>query len=268
MPDPLPVSTVASAGPVDREARIEQLLLSGLDLYFAGHYEQAINVWTRVEFLERGHSRARAYIERARGALAEQQRESELLLHQGVEAFDQGDVRAARELIDRAVARSGPTDLALAVLERLNRLDASGHTTAVPVDVVTAVPSPSSERLAAGAAHRWPLAITIALSTASGVLLAALAFDAWLTYRAPTDAAIVLPEETLPIVRPADLSLARARRLAAAGHVHEALRVLEDIGVADPRRGDADRLVTELQHLLLDVSGLPRSSVQDVPDPR
>ena len=65
----------------DREALIEQLLLAGLDHYFDGSYEQAVNVWTRVAFLERGHGRARAYIERARGALAERQRESEELLH-------------------------------------------------------------------------------------------------------------------------------------------------------------------------------------------
>ncbi len=61
----------------DRAALIEQLLLAGLDQYFSGQYEQAIHVWTRVFFLDRGHARARAYIERARGALAERQREAE-----------------------------------------------------------------------------------------------------------------------------------------------------------------------------------------------
>src|SRR5262249_32709625 len=61
----------------DRLALIEQLLLAGLDHYFIGQYEQAIHVWTRVFFLDRGHARARAYIERARCALAERQREAE-----------------------------------------------------------------------------------------------------------------------------------------------------------------------------------------------
>src|SRR5262245_34466317 len=32
----------------ERSSRIEQLLLAGLDHYFDGHYEQAIDVWTRV----------------------------------------------------------------------------------------------------------------------------------------------------------------------------------------------------------------------------
>ena len=83
----------------DREARIEQLLLWGLDHYFAGKYEQAINIWTRVTFLERGHGRARAYIERARGALAERQRESDELLHTGVEAYHAGDLESARVIV-------------------------------------------------------------------------------------------------------------------------------------------------------------------------
>ena len=72
------------ASGADRDAKIEQLLLVGLDHYFAARYEQAINVWTRALFLDRSHARARAYIERARSALAERQRESEELLQNGV----------------------------------------------------------------------------------------------------------------------------------------------------------------------------------------
>src|ERR671915_1937487 len=125
MSDPLrsdPVRPAEAAGEADREARIEQLLLGGLDHYFAGEFEQAINVWTRVVFLERGHNRARAYIERARGALAERHRESEELLHRGIAAFNNGETDAARDLITRAVDQGGPHDVALVLLERLNRL--------------------------------------------------------------------------------------------------------------------------------------------------
>mgnify|MGYP003350088360 CR=1 FL=1 len=52
--------------PRDHVEKIEQLLLAGLDAYFAGQHEQAINVWTRVVFLDRHDDRARAYIERDR----------------------------------------------------------------------------------------------------------------------------------------------------------------------------------------------------------
>src|SRR3954449_13256300 len=83
----------------DRDAKIEQLLLVGLDHYFAARYELAINVWTRALFIDRSHPRARAYIDRARSALAERQRESEELLQNGVAAFQRGDADEARRLL-------------------------------------------------------------------------------------------------------------------------------------------------------------------------
>src|ERR687890_733770 len=75
----------------ERDARIEELLLVGLDHYFGGRHELAINVWTRVLFLDRSHGKARAYIERARSALAERQREAEELLRTGADALTRGD---------------------------------------------------------------------------------------------------------------------------------------------------------------------------------
>ena len=90
--------TTPPSDDTDRATRIEELLVSGLDHYFAADYEQAINIWTRVVFLEREHDRARAYIERARSAIAERQRESEELLHRGVDAYKSGDVANARDL--------------------------------------------------------------------------------------------------------------------------------------------------------------------------
>ena len=64
------------ASRAERDAKIEQLLLAGLDQYFAGQYDQAITVWTRALFIDRSHARARAYIERARSAQAERQRDA------------------------------------------------------------------------------------------------------------------------------------------------------------------------------------------------
>src|SRR4051812_43339612 len=120
----------------DRDAKIEQLLLVGLDHYFAARYELAINVWTRALFLDRSHARARAYIERARSALAERQRESEELLQHGVAAFQRGEADEARRLLHAAIDGGAPSEGARGVLDRLNRLE----TTAVPAT------SPRSDR--------------------------------------------------------------------------------------------------------------------------
>src|SRR5262249_25129549 len=110
------------AAGADRDAKIEQLLLLGLDHYFSAHYEQAINVWTRALFLDRSHARARAYIERARSALAARQRESEEVLQHRGEAFRRGEGGEARRLLQAAIAGGAPAEEALAILERLNRL--------------------------------------------------------------------------------------------------------------------------------------------------
>src|SRR4029079_12349925 len=113
---------IGAAAEVDRDAKIEQLLLVGLDHYFAARYEHAINVWTRALFLDRNHPRARAYIERARSALAERQRESEELLHHGVAASDRGEPDEARRLLTEALSGGAPADEVLAFLSRLDRL--------------------------------------------------------------------------------------------------------------------------------------------------
>src|SRR5215207_6203395 len=134
----------------DRAARIEQLLLSGLDHYFGGRFEEAINIWTRVAFLERGHGRARAYIERARGAQAERQREHEELLHRGVTAYHAGDMDTARTLLTRAIEEGGPTDVALSFLQRLNRFEAATDYGRLPVSRIVSggyiAPPPAGRR--------------------------------------------------------------------------------------------------------------------------
>jgi tetratricopeptide (TPR) repeat protein len=122
MPEPQPIDGRHTHDAVS-DAKIEQLLLAGLDHYFAGRYEQAIDVWTRVFFFDRDHPRARAYIERARSALAERQRESEELLQKGVAAFHRGDASEARRLLTAAIDGGAPSEEALAVLGRLDRLE-------------------------------------------------------------------------------------------------------------------------------------------------
>ena len=90
MTDPLRTDHPSDHGEVperERDARVESLLIAGLDHYFAGQHELAISVWTRVLFLDRGHARAKAYIDRARSAIAERQREGDELVQAGVAAW-------------------------------------------------------------------------------------------------------------------------------------------------------------------------------------
>src|SRR5258708_17980712 len=160
MSDPLRTDGVHAqdeAGVADRDAKIEQPLLVGLDHYCGARYELAISVWTRALFLDRSHARARAYIERARSALGERQRESEELLHNGVAAFDRGEGDEARRLLHAAIERGAPSEEALAVLERLNRLG-------------TAVSTPSSAPVEPTLRPRAPLAGAGATSSIGGAV--------------------------------------------------------------------------------------------------
>src|SRR5688500_11399917 len=173
-----------SADAADREALIERLLLAGLDHYFEGRFEQAVNVWTRVAFLERGHGRARAYIERARGALAERQRESDELLHRGLDAYRTGDLAAARELLTRAAA-AGTSETALVFLQRLGVAEA-GQAAAAFVADISGETAHSGRPLrrhtdrAAVRATNWIATVAVSVSIAAAILLAAQPIASWL----------------------------------------------------------------------------------------
>jgi len=261
-----PVSDSEPPDDADREARIEQLLLSGLDHYFAGQYERAISVWTRVVFLERHHDRAHAYIERARSALAERQRESEEHLHDGVSAYNAGHIEKARDLLTRAVEQG--SDTAVVFLDRLNRVG-----TAVPGADVRIDPLPSRltgiRRRVALPPRRggWTAAAIFALLLAATMLLGGLPIGTWLSelqVAAPALSTQVASDEPLPVVRASEILLARARALHAGGRLRDALRALDRIGVADPFRAEADRLRADVQRDLLAAAGI-QSSVPDVP---
>ncbi len=147
---------------------IEELLLVGLDHYFAGRHELAINIWARVLFLDRSHGKARAYIERARSALAEKQREAEELIHTGQAALDRGDHGAARRLLTSA-ERAGGGDEALSLLHRLDRLDAvtPAAVRTRPTSTAAAEPAHTDPRATRDARVAWVVA-----GIATGVLLA------------------------------------------------------------------------------------------------
>ncbi len=244
----------ALSSEADRAARIEQLLLSGLDHYFGGRYEQAINIWTRVAFLERGHGRARAYIERARSALAERQRESEELTHNGIAAYEAGDLQTARELLTQAVEQGGGNETALLFLQRLSRLDVVPSGTPRSHEAVSSRPRgpyPDQPHTTASSGG-WIATIAACVVIVGLVTVTALAVRSWLV-ELPVTAPQGEPAraEALPIVRVSDTRLSRARAMATSGRSHDALSILSEIDIADPLRGEADRLTADIQRGLL-----------------
>jgi tetratricopeptide (TPR) repeat protein len=258
-----PAQAPASGGAVpERDAKIEQLLLVGLDHYFVGRYDQAINVWTRALFLDRSHPRARAYIERARTALAEAQRESEELLQSGVAAFDRGEGDEARRLLLTALDRGAPPDEALAVLGRLNRLEAAVPPAAARSPrTASYVGAPPRTRISRRTLA-WMGVATVVLAAAVYTLVSTGLDWQWLLLsdEGPAAAATApVPHDTmLPLPRRGEMAFARARALAAAGRLRDALTALDGVRLTDPERADADRLRSDIQHQLLDLANVPR----------
>lgn len=259
MTDPLQAQTGA-----DDEARIEHLLVTGLDHYFAEEYEQAINLWTRVLFLDRNHDRARAYIDRARSAQAERQRISEALVHQGLEAFDKGEVARARELLSDALEQGASHDVALGVLGRIDRLDA-GQRSGIRI-------APSTRRKAFSTSvadgerepsHHGTLALWWATAAAI-VLVAAISFvivspngwSDWFPVQATTTTPVQFTPAPapLPIPAPTEGYLSQARAMFAGGKLRDALRALDRVPVGDTLRPDAERLRADIQRELLAVA--------------
>jgi tetratricopeptide (TPR) repeat protein len=229
----------------ERSSRIEQLLLAGLDHYFAGQYEQAIDVWSRVAFLERRHGKARAYIERARGALAERQRESEELVDRGRAAFDAGDVLTARRLLTEAVSQSGSGDTAALLLERLNRVSGSAQTPGG----THADAARTAE--AEGRPTNWVTTIVASAAVVAAVLVAGRMIAATLAEWPDARIAPVGHAEPLPELREGDMAVERARELYASGQVRQAIAVLQTVEAGDPGRTAADALRAAWQREVL-----------------
>lgn len=255
----------------ERDARIEQLLLAGLDEYFSSKYEHAINLWTRVLFLDRHHDRARAYIERARSAQAEQQRETEVVLQQGIEAFQQGDVQGARRLIADALDRGASREDAQGLLDRIDRLGA-GQTAPPRRRRVSPTAPRTSDASAVQIGQRrrgWVVAVLL-VAAAIGVVavgflgLTPLDPASWLATAAPpTGTAVsVQTPDALPIPAASEAVLARGRSLVDTGRLHDAIEQLDKIPIGDSLHAEATALRTRIHRDLLAVATaeMPRRS--------
>jgi hypothetical protein len=269
-----PRRSEADAGAAD-EGRIEHLLVTGLDHYVAGEFEAAINLWTRVLFLDRNHDRARAYIDRARSAQAERQRISEALVHEGLAAFDKGEVIRARALLSDALDQGASHEVAMGVIGRIDRLDA-GTRNASPAPMLRrralAKPLPAIDvNQRRGTIALWWAtgAAMVVVAAISFVLVAPNGFTEWFPVQGTTGKPpmLVAAPAPLPIPSPTEAYVARARSLFTNGKLRDALHALDRVPVGDALRPDAERLRADIQRELLAVAGAEASSASSLAAP-
>lgn len=255
MAEPRRLDGVHGADANDRDSQAEVLLVDGLDQYFAGRYEDAIHIWTRVLFLDRSHARARAYIDRARTALAERQRRGEEMLQASQDLLGQGRTDAARHLLIEAVATAGEDERASAVrakLERLERLervrggDATRSTPIAPAGVVPGWqwPQPSRGAVAFGA--------TLVVGLVLLATVASPAVQDWFRTRDGSERlAATAPAQNWTVPSSSDVALVRARTLYNRGRLAEALQALDRVSPDSSIRTEANDLRLQIQQMLL-----------------
>ena len=236
---PLPTATppAPSSPPDDQAARIDQLLTAGLDEYFAGRYDGAVQVWSRVFFLDRSNARARAYIERARSAVAERQRVAEATAASDVHRNwgDEARPTEPRPIADPGVlVVSGALAARLAPPQPLPEPDAADR-----ADRTDAGPTAATRR--AKVAHALLVAAAGVLLFVAGYTVAARdrifdIFSGVSSRRAPAANA-----------RNSEVALHDARQAFAARRYDDARRALARIPAGDPLRPEADALVTQIQ---------------------
>lgn len=235
------------------DPRVDGLLIEGLEHYFAGEFEHAIHLWTRVLFLDRHHASARAYIERARGAIAERQRRNEETLQRVAHLLTERRASEARALLTSVIGLTGDDERTAALrlrLERLERLQgAAPRIHAAPVE-----PSVWWTESLALINRRVHLrhALLAAAVVCLVVVAASPAVRTWLGLESVRDIPVQAPTAlTVPVPAAGEVALVRARALYARGRLAEALAVLDRVGTEQTERTDADRLRVEIQRVLL-----------------
>ena len=260
-------ATSADATGTGQDSRVEELLVEGLDRYFLGQYEDAIHLWTRVLFLDRSHTSARAYIDRARGAIVERQRRAEESLQHVAELLDQGRSAEARTQLQNAANVLGEDERTAALRLRLERLErafgGAPRIRAVPEPPAVAWGSWLSDRLTM---RTWLAAAVLVVATvvltSSGVW-ARLGVGPESTLPAPT-----LSPGPVPVIGRGEVALVRARALYARGRLAEALDVLDRVEFEQITRDESDRLRVDIQRLLVATAGAARPPRDERQGPR
>jgi hypothetical protein len=173
-----------------------------------------------------------------------------------------------------AVSQGTAPEVALSYLGRLDRLEVTRGPARTSGEIRgTSRPAqrPATVALAPDAPVRRTtrvlrVAAVVAFAGAAavwaGVVLSEVAdWRQALDLNAPVVAPAAAPEETLRVLRTAELALARARTQLAAGFPTEALRTLDAIGPADPLEPAVLRLRADIDRVLLASAPTPTTPV-------
>ena len=263
-----PATPRASSG-AQPDARITQFLKQGDDAFARGNAQEAIDLWSRVFLIDLSNEEASHRIDSAREAQAEAGRKIDMLLSDGVQSFEAGDLAGARNKFLDVLALSENDATARGYLNQIDAAlstpGAGGSPASVPTpdsdfmrNEIEAPRAPSFtdefqlEGGAAGEGAAVPERATLPKSksrvdlrlllAAGLVILAGVGGGTYWFLRGGRSAPAPAPGPSSKPggpVRPADDPFQKAQALFDAGKIDEAIAVLLKLPDSDPRHNEA-----------------------------
>jgi len=269
---PAPASFPAPAAAASVDPRIVQFLRQGDEAEARGNIQEAIDLWSRVFLIDLSNEEASRRIDGAREKQNEAARKVDVLLAEGIQHYDAGDLPSARNAflqvltlsetdatarnylnqIDTALAGPAPEPASPSMPDEpylRDELESPVHPSfaeGLPSLDEQAGPGPDLDE-----AEIAPSRGEAAASTRSGkvdgrllvgvaaVVLLGVAAAAWFLFR-PKPVEPPAAADTPPVAAvPAQNPLEKAQALFKQGKVEEALGILTAIPASDPRHDEA-----------------------------
>ncbi len=153
-------------------ARVAQYLEEGQRLFDQGHFQDAIDVWTRVFILDENNKEADALIARAKEAMSASQGEVEHHLTEAIAAYNAGDYARAKPLLEKVLQSFPGHREALYYLSRITEAPPSPAAAqdpppvfAVPAATFTAAPQSAGPSLLGGSPDEFEFEDHLAMPT-------------------------------------------------------------------------------------------------------
>jgi tetratricopeptide (TPR) repeat protein len=275
LPAPAPGPAAPSAAPsrplsgVQNDPRIAQFLKQGDEAFARGSVQDAIDLWSRVFLIDLSNEEASRRIDQARETQAEAARKIDILLSEGVQSYEAGDLAGARNKFLDVLALSENDATARGYLNQIDAaLSTPGATGGPPATAPTPdsdfmrneieapqppsfaqeIPAlepaaPAGESPSGASLPKRGGAVDLRILLAGGVLLLAAIGGGtyWYLRRArPAAPGASSAAATKPgAPHTADDPFQKAQALFEAGKVDEAIAVLLKLPDSDPRHNEA-----------------------------
>lgn len=263
---PRPLS--GSGGQTD--PRIMQFLKQGDEAFARGNAQEAIDLWSRVFLIDLSNEEASRRIDSAREAQAETARKIDMLLSEGVQSYEAGDLAGARNKFLDVLALSEHDATARGYLNQIEAALSTPGAGGAPAS--TSTPDSDFMRNEIEAPHAPSFAddvspledgmsasgsaperatlprvrsrVDLRVLLAAGLVLLAVVGGGtyWFLRRnrpVPAPAAGSAPPKAGGPARPADDPFLKAQALFDAGKIDDAIGILVKIPDADPRHNEA-----------------------------